>query len=218
MSYRREVLCFNSLTTADDATSVLWSGGVALLVRQQSTRRNGESEGKSASMSGGNRKSQAQLQPSANWVAWRAGSAGEAVSARDRRLFFYFFIFFRAESFGGTNDFIPTRRPTREKTAVLCLKTARNRGHMLRNRKPTLVWSHAPRGGALALAGCGVRSAGRSDSQGGKPRHTHMTWMAASRDMMVHSVLEDKADRVCERSARPGGTGPVGGNWSRMKG
>lgn len=27
VSSRREVLCLNSLTTADDATSVLWGGG-----------------------------------------------------------------------------------------------------------------------------------------------------------------------------------------------
>lgn len=88
---------------------------------------------------------------------------------------------------------------------------------MLRNRKPTLVRSHAPRGGALALAGCGVGSAGHGDSQGGKSRDTHMTWMAASRDMMVHSVLEDKADRVCERSGERNVSHqqPAGGNWSK---
>lgn len=74
---------------------------------------------------------------------------------------------------------------------------------MLRNRKPTLVQeSCTPRwggGGALALAGF-VGSRGAPDAKrflraGKKSRHTHMTWMAASRDMMVHSVLEDKADK-----------------------
>lgn len=78
---------------------------------------------------------------------------------------------------------------------------------MLRNRNP--LWSGAMHpvgagagggGGALALAGCGVGSAGHAGSRGGKWCHTHMTWMAASRDMMVHSVLEDKADRVCEKA------------------
>lgn len=47
-----------------------------------------------------------------------------------------------------------------------------------------------------------------------------MTWMAASRDMMVHSVLEDKADRVCEKAASAAQVEgfffpPAGRNWSR---
>lgn len=101
--------------------------------------------------------------------------------------------------------------PPHKDNSRIAIETARNRGHMLRKRNPLRcgvvhLWGAGagPRegkGGALALAGCGVQSAGHTDSQGGKRCHTHMTWMAASRDMMVHSVLEDKADTVCEKAA-----------------